>query len=307
MACSCSQSLICRGFNNYPNIYCDAKTPSPTFHPSSEPTSTQAPSPIPTLSPSVSSSPTATPLNFQLTLNTDYYSAETSWVVRDRTKNCETLGQGGQGSEYQGFTLHNASLAFTPDSCYLFTIYDSYGDGICCYSGNGNFTVVYGGEVVGSGGEFASQESVQFGSCESFSSSIASESLSCEPKKAVKYSTTINSVTCSFEDVISFDGCITSYPHFDPEGAVCAYDHTILESYCSYDVGKASCARCKRFIATDVDTASSHADTCKKSFGESYRILDWKRDILHLCEADIDIMKALVAFHTFDLIINKVK
>ncbi len=48
--------------------------------------------------------------------------------------------------------------------CYTFTIFDSYGDGICCTYGNGHYTVtnLTTSEVYGSGGDFGSQESVPF-------------------------------------------------------------------------------------------------------------------------------------------------
>ena len=56
-----------------------------------------------------------------------------------------------------------------PESClfcegiyYSFTIFDSFGDGICCAFGEGAYSVTAGGEVVASGGDFADSENTLF-------------------------------------------------------------------------------------------------------------------------------------------------
>ena len=50
-----------------------------------------------------------------------------------------------------------------PDGCYDFTIYDSYGDGICCSYGLGNYILTeVDGTVLASGGAFGSQEITNF-------------------------------------------------------------------------------------------------------------------------------------------------
>jgi len=47
--------------------------------------------------------------------------------------------------------------------CYIFAIYDSYGDGICCDEGEGWYTVTYNGEIVKEGGKFKRSDNVHFG------------------------------------------------------------------------------------------------------------------------------------------------
>ena len=54
-------------------------------------------------------------------------------------------------------------LSCLADGCYTFTIYDSYGDGICCGFGIGNYEILSPlGDIMGLGGEFADDESVPF-------------------------------------------------------------------------------------------------------------------------------------------------
>jgi hypothetical protein len=55
------------------------------------------------------------------------------------------------------------SICVLSEGCYTFTIYDAYGDGICCEYGEGSYSVSLDGEVVVSGGEFGVDESTTFG------------------------------------------------------------------------------------------------------------------------------------------------
>jgi hypothetical protein len=50
-----------------------------------------------------------------------------------------------------------------PDTQYVFTIFDDYGDGICCGSGSGSYNVTFDGRLVASGGNFATSDPTQFG------------------------------------------------------------------------------------------------------------------------------------------------
>lgn len=85
----------------------------------------------------------------------DAYPEETTWEVT----------QGGvvvdSGGPYDGET------SFSKDWClesgdYEFTIYDAFGDGICCSYGNGSYTLTVNGAVAGSGGSFGASETTQF-------------------------------------------------------------------------------------------------------------------------------------------------
>lgn len=91
-----------------------------------------------------------------LSLTTDNFGAETSWEITNA--NSAVL--------YSASGLSNAT-AYTEDICladgsYVFTISDSYGDGICCSQGTGSYNLVVGGNTVASGGSFDSNESTSF-------------------------------------------------------------------------------------------------------------------------------------------------
>ena len=63
-------------------------------------------------------------------------------------------------------TLYVHEVCVTFAGCYTFTIYDSYGDGICCYYGQGHYEVYFEDELVGSGGDFDDSESIaDIGGC----------------------------------------------------------------------------------------------------------------------------------------------
>ena len=95
-----------------------------------------------------------------ITINLDNYPEETSWEVTNASGT--VVGSGGTyGSQPDGSTVtENLCLI---DGCYDFTIFDSYGDGICCGYGNGSYTVTDGsGNVLASGGSFGNSETTNF-------------------------------------------------------------------------------------------------------------------------------------------------
>ncbi len=75
-----------------------------------------------------------------LTIDTDQYGEETSWEFVDAGGNVLAAGPATPypNNSPQTYT-ENVTL---PDGeCYMFFIYDSYGDGICCNYGNGSYTL----------------------------------------------------------------------------------------------------------------------------------------------------------------------
>lgn len=92
-----------------------------------------------------------------LIINTDDYPNETTWQVTDGGT---VVASGGPYSvDFTAFT-ENICL---PVGCYDFEILDSFGDGICCGEGNGNYILTdAGGNVLASGGEFTFNESTAF-------------------------------------------------------------------------------------------------------------------------------------------------
>ncbi len=98
----------------------------------------------------------ATDADMTLTINLDNYPTETTWAV---TNGGTTVVSGGNYNTANTTVTESMNL---PDGDYTFTIYDSYGDGICCGYGNGSYTLSGGGTTVASGGNFNSSESMGF-------------------------------------------------------------------------------------------------------------------------------------------------
>lgn len=95
--------------------------------------------------------------NVSLNLTTDNYGSETSWTLTDEAGT--TIDQGSSYSNGQTITK-NWNLA---EGKYTFTIYDSYGDGICCSYGNGSYSLTDGcSTTLKSGGNFGSSEATTF-------------------------------------------------------------------------------------------------------------------------------------------------
>lgn len=95
-----------------------------------------------------------TELTFSLT--TDSYAAETSWQLSD-SANQQPYSGGG----YSNNSTYTEQWCLA-DGDYQFSISDSYGDGICCSYGNGNYSLTLNGNQVFSGGNFAYQQTHNF-------------------------------------------------------------------------------------------------------------------------------------------------
>ena len=50
-------------------------------------------------------------------------------------------------------------------NCYIFTIRDSFGDGLCCGHGSGRYNLYIDDVLVGYGSTFESKETILFGKC----------------------------------------------------------------------------------------------------------------------------------------------
>ncbi|KPZ53133.1 MULTISPECIES: endonuclease [unclassified Pseudoalteromonas] len=91
-----------------------------------------------------------------LTLNTDNYGSETSWVINN------SQGSGiANGSGYASNTQYNEQVCLT-DGTYSLVMSDSYGDGMCCNVGNGSYSLTYGSTELASGASFSSTDSTTF-------------------------------------------------------------------------------------------------------------------------------------------------
>ena len=88
---------------------------------------------------------------------TDDYGNETTWELVEQGGG--TVAAGGPYDAYNP-TLYTYDVEVSPTSCYDFTIYDAWGNGICCSYGTGYYNVYYEGDLVGSGGDFDLSETV---------------------------------------------------------------------------------------------------------------------------------------------------
>jgi endonuclease I len=96
-------------------------------------------------------------ISLSLTIQFDQYPEETSWDIKDNQGNI--IYSGGPYSDQPKESILTIPLTLSND-CYVFTIKDSYGDGICCNYGNGyyNITKDSTGEILISGGSFSYEE-----------------------------------------------------------------------------------------------------------------------------------------------------
>jgi len=84
---------------------------------------------------------------------TDNWASETTWDLYE---------QGGgliaSGDPDENNTLYEWEILVEPDRCYDFTIYDSFGDGICCAYGEGYYEIELNGELVAANYNFDGYE-----------------------------------------------------------------------------------------------------------------------------------------------------
>ena len=98
-----------------------------------------------------------------IAIKTDWYGYETSWSLDDDLGNTLASHSNANGA-YQSNTWYRDTVyCITVGSCYSFTINDSYGDGICCSYGNGQYSITQeDGTILAQGGEFDYTETTDF-------------------------------------------------------------------------------------------------------------------------------------------------
>ncbi len=95
-----------------------------------------------------------------ININTDEYPDETSWEIRD--EDGELVAS--EGPFIDQLSLSVADLCLVVGECYTFTIFDTYGDGICCGFGEGNYEILNsdGDPMIIGDGDFGEAESQTF-------------------------------------------------------------------------------------------------------------------------------------------------
>ncbi|MBP2833713.1 fibronectin type III domain-containing protein [Aquimarina sp. U1-2] len=95
-----------------------------------------------------------------LSITFDNYPQETSWTMVD---------EGGVTVASENYSTANANgstvtetISDLTDGSYTFTIFDEFGDGICCRFGNGSYTLTSSAGTIVSGGAFNDSEATTF-------------------------------------------------------------------------------------------------------------------------------------------------
>jgi hypothetical protein len=91
-------------------------------------------------------------VHFEMDLTTDNYGGETSWTLVSGTQTFAS------GSGYSSNRNYKISKCIPRSKTYTFEIKDTWGDGICCFEGNGQYTLKKNGNIIHEGGRFQFSE-----------------------------------------------------------------------------------------------------------------------------------------------------
>lgn len=96
-----------------------------------------------------------------MALTLDDFGSETRWLLRDADNNL--IASGGPYDDFDAGKVISEDFCL-PDGCYKFILKDSFGDGICCWYGNGGLVLKDGdGEVIAdSDGKFGRRQRINF-------------------------------------------------------------------------------------------------------------------------------------------------
>ena len=100
--------------------------------------------------------------NISVDILTDKRPIDTTWKIKSMNLNQTILA----GGPYSLTDLYRTGTCLEFGD-YLFTIYDKYGDGMCCDSGFGNYNLTIQDKVVFNGGHFGESDEVKFTVCSS--------------------------------------------------------------------------------------------------------------------------------------------
>jgi len=117
-------------------------------------------------------------------------------------------------TEFTDNTLNTFNVCVPNNGTYVFTISDTYGDGICCSNGSGSYTLSMCNEILVTGGEFEFAETTTIESCSFDGADIDG----CTDPLAINYNAlaTIDDGSCVLfdcpNDFVSTDGNVFSAP-----------------------------------------------------------------------------------------------
>ena len=108
-------------------------------------------------------------VEFRVRITADCFSSETSWELLDTATGLEifSVPEGDFGSDPCSSSAPPETTqpdfvdCVAADGRFTFTIFDSYGDGICCLFGHGSYEVLLNGVSVVTGGVFGFSETTE--------------------------------------------------------------------------------------------------------------------------------------------------
>merc|ERR1740124_1166138 len=114
------------------------------------------------IQPSIICNDSEIPVILRVDITTDRWPEETSWNVI----NILTSQIVFEGNSYTNkYSLHSKTHPVCPQNCFLFTVYDSHGDGLTSYGTDGSYQVFFDNNLVHDGGgneEFKEDYSLLF-------------------------------------------------------------------------------------------------------------------------------------------------
>ncbi len=101
-------------------------------------------------------------MNITIKITTDRWGGETTWHLMNGAGDIVANGGPYQTMPTNGaYPQPDVNLTL-PYDCYVFEIFDSYGDGMCCAYGAGGYQIIVGGNVIASGGSFDDYDNAVF-------------------------------------------------------------------------------------------------------------------------------------------------
>ena len=105
--------------------------------------------------------------NYVFTLQQDFWGDETTWQIKDATGAIKYSGGPYAGKPSETLPLPaiiTQTWTLANNQCYTFTIFDSQGDGICCFGGEGFYNIksTNGLTLVASGASYGSTDNRHF-------------------------------------------------------------------------------------------------------------------------------------------------
>ena len=186
-------------------------------------------------------------------LTTDNYGSETSWQITD-SSNQQVIS----GSGYASNTTTETPVCLA-DGDYTLTVSDSYGDGICCSYGSGQYSLSVAGQTLASGGQFGAQDVTAFsvGSAGGGGSDLSGYYSSADGLTGFELKTALYNIirghsTQSYSDLWTFyqsygddkyyenDGSILDFYSENPTGND-PYNFTAVADQCGSYSGEGDC------------------------------------------------------------------